>query len=252
MENHVITLCYSWVKVTNLEVVSVEKNPKPMARSSIRVWIVEDSESQRAALLAPLRDVRDMLCTAAFSDCESMLARLDQTPASEEPDVVLMDIGLDPSGVGGHMSGIAGAAQLRRRLPDVAIVMLTQQDGANDVFAALESGACGYLKKSTGIEEVVNGIREAHRGGMCMSPPVARKVLQFFQKQPPVEQDYELTDREREILRLMERGGRQKQIADALFLSPHTIDSHLRKIYEKLHVNSAAEALARAIRRGEI
>ena len=223
-----------------------------MARSSIRVWVVEDSDTQRAALIAPLRDVSDMQCTAAFSDCESMLARLDETPAHEEPDVVLMDIELDPSGQGGKVNGIVGAAHLRTRLPDVAVVMLTHRDGASDVYAALEAGACGYLKKPTDMDAVVNGIREAHRGGMCMSPPVARLVLQFFQKQATAKTDYELTDREREILRLMERGGRQKQIADALFLSPHTVDSHLRKIYQKLHVNSAPEALARAIRRGEI
>jgi DNA-binding NarL/FixJ family response regulator len=248
----VITCCDPACKNATFKIQLVDKTPEIMARSSIRVWVVEDSEPQRTALIAPLREVSDMQCTAAFADCETMLEYLGGLTSTDEPDVVLMDIELDPTGQGRRMNGIAGAARLRAMLPDVAIVMLTQKDGSSDVYDALEAGACGYLKKPTDMDAVVNGIREAHRGGMCMSPPVARMVLQFFQKQAPAKTDHELTDREREILRLMERGGRQKQIADALYLSPHTIDSHLRKIYQKLHVNSAAEALASAIRKGEI
>ncbi|MDZ4700018.1 MAG: response regulator transcription factor [Rhodothermales bacterium] len=222
-----------------------------MARSSIRVWVVEDNDAQRMALCAPLSEVTDMHCAASFPHGEALLAHVEAMAPEDGPDVVLMDVELDSMAPGKHRNGVECTALLRALLPDCAVVMLTVREDPQTIFKAFRAGACGYITKQPSIEEVVNGIREAHRGGMYMSPPVARLVMAHFTGETGPDAHI-LSDREREILRLMERGLRQKQIAETLFLSPHTIDSHLRHIYQKLHVNSAAEALARAIRKGEI
>jgi DNA-binding NarL/FixJ family response regulator len=223
-----------------------------MLRSSIDVWIVEDNDVQRDSLVSLLSEVTDMHCGGAFADCESMLDRLVRSSRGVGPDVLLMDVELQGVSKTPRMNGIEGATRAKQLRPAVSIVMLTVRDEADTVYAAMGSGACGYLVKPPAIDEVVAGIREAHRGGMCMSPPVARKVIAFFQGHSLPVRTHELTDREREILRHMERGHRQKEIAEALFLSRHTIDSHLRNIYDKLHVNSAAEAVGKAIREREI
>ncbi|MEZ4702713.1 MAG: response regulator transcription factor [Rhodothermales bacterium] len=222
-----------------------------MPRSSISVWIVEDSDEQRNNLIALLEEVNDMHCGGAYATCEALLEALIESPLVEEPDVFVLDVEI-LSGRKPMMSGIEGARVLRQMQPESAIIMLTVRDEAEVIYAALGAGACGYLVKPLVTDEVVNGIREAHRGGMCMSPPVARKVGLFFQRQKQQAEEYELSEREREILRLMERGFRQLEMAAELHLSRHTVDSHLRNIYQKLHVNSAAEAVGKAIRKGEI
>lgn len=221
-----------------------------MARSSISVWVVEDQYKHRQEIISILDEVSDMHCGGSFENCEVMLEQL--LAAEQEPDVVLMDVSLQDGPGNQLMTGIKGASELKRALPTTAIIMLTVNDRTDVIFEALGAGACGYLIKPPTIDEVVVGIREAHRGGMCMSPPVARKVSDFFQQQTPPKHDPILSLREQEIVRLMERGMKQKDIAKTLSLSIHTIDSHLRNIYQKLHVNSAAGAVGKAIRKGLI
>jgi len=223
-----------------------------MPRSSINVWIVEDNHAQRAEMTTLIDEVFDFRCGGAFADCETMLQALLDAAPEQEPDVVLMDIELHGPRQAKGMNGIEGIAELKKMLPEIAIVMLTIKDGTEVIYNALGAGACGYLIKPPSIDEVVMGVREAHRGGMCMSPPVANKVLNFFHRYTPPKQDYGLTDRELDILNLMAQGLRQKQMAETLGLSHHTIDSHLRNIYQKLHVNTAAQAVAKAIREGHI
>lgn len=223
-----------------------------MARSSISVWVVEDQENHRREIMTILDEVSDMHCSGSFEHCEAMLEQLLRADAEQEPDVVLMDVSLQDGPAQRRMTGIQGAAELKRALPGLAIIMLTVNDRTEVIFEALGAGACGYLIKPPTIDEVVAGVRDAHRGGMRMSPPVARKVSQFFQQRTPPKHDPILSEREQEIVRLMERGMKQKVIAEILNLSTHTIDSHLRNIYQKLHVNSAAGAVGKAIRKGYI
>lgn len=211
------------------------------SRSTISVWVVEDQASYRDDLVRLLSEVSDLRGAGAFASCEAMLAALDAPEALDVPDVALMDIELS----GGAIDGIEGVSLLKSRLPQVDVVMLTIHDTAERIFAALRAGASGYLVKPASVDQVVEAVREAHRGGMPMPPPVARKVRRFFTG-PGL--DYDLSPREIEILTWMEKGARQKEIARALFLSHHTVDSHLRNIYQKLHVHSGIEAVARAIR----
>ena len=149
------------------------------------------------------------------------------------------------------MDGLEGTFHLKRRLADVAIIILTGSDATDIIFKAFRAGASGYLVKPPKIDELVLAIREAHRGGMLMPPPVARKVSRHFARLETGE-DYGLSKRELQILKLMETGARHKKIAAELCLSHHTIDSHLRNIYQKLHVASGTQAVAKAIRKGII
>lgn len=213
--------------------------------STIDVWIVEDRSNFRHALVRLLEEVSDLRCTGAFATCEAMQNALATTTVENTPDVALMDIELRDGQGKVLMNGIEGIALLKSRLPQVGIVMLTQYDDAERIFSALRAGASGYLDKASSVDMVVEAIREVHRGGLPFSPPVARKVRTFFTG-PQI--DYGLSSRELEILQCMERGAKIKEVAEKLYLSPHTIDSHLRNIYQKLHVHSGMEAVAKAIR----
>jgi len=209
--------------------------------SSIGVWIVEDDAQYRDTLILLLGHISGLHCAEVFYAYEEVQARLSKNTSWEPPDIVLMDIGLP------GINGIEGISHLKTYLPEVPIMMLTINDTADMIFSALRAGASGYLLKSAPIDELVAAIQEAYRGGMLMSPSVARKVLSFFSETKP-KQDYGLTKRETEVLRVMADGKTQQQIADQLFLSYHTIDSHLRNIYQKLHVGSGLEAVSKAFK----
>ena len=207
----------------------------------IVVWIVEDDADYRKTLTLVLDHDAGAHCGAAFDDCETALACLDSRSAPEPlPDVLLLDVNLP------GRSGLDALGDLRQRLPDTHVVMLTIRDEADVIYAALRAGASGYLLKNAGIDQVVAAVREAHGGGMLMPAPVARKVLAFFQEDPSA--DYRLTEREREVLREMTAGHSQKEIAARLFVSPHTVNTHVQHVYEKLHVRSGIEAVAKALR----
>ena len=211
------------------------------ASSSIGVWVVEDDTQYRDTLILLLGHVSGLHCAEVFYAYEEVQARLSKNTSWEPPDIILMDIGLP------GINGIDGISDLKTYLPEVPIMMLTINDSADMIFAALRAGASGYLLKSAPLDEIVAAIREACRGGMLMPPAVARKVLSFFSETKPKE-DYGLTSRELEVLRVMADGYTQQQIAEKLFLSYHTVDSHLRNIYQKLHVRSGLEAVSKAFK----
>ncbi|HYG68989.1 MAG TPA: response regulator transcription factor [Anaeromyxobacteraceae bacterium] len=143
------------------------------------------------------------------------------------------------------MSETEGLAALKARLPGTRIVMLTIRDEADVISAALGAGASGYLTKDAAVDEIAAAVEAARGGGMLMPGPVARKVLGFFEGLRPAS-DYGLT--ERDVLREMVEGYAQKEIAERLFVSPSTVDSHVQHIYEKLHVHSSSAAVAKAVR----
>lgn len=203
---------------------------------SIRVGIVEDDRSVRESLAVLIDQTPGFSCAAACPSAEEALKRL---PASA-PDVVLMDIHL-PS-----LSGIECVARLRRLLPQTQVIMLTVEEDAEHVYESLKAGATGYLVKHVTPEEILEAVAEVHRGGAPMSSHIARRVVTAFRQAPPAgEAVNTLSPREEEILRLLARGHRSKEAADALGIGVGTVNTHVRHIYEKLHVRSRAEAVAR-------
>ena len=218
-----------------------------MHSTEIIVWIVEDDNLYRNTVADLINETEGMRCPHTFTSCESIIAMLHKDEAQDLPDIILMDIGL-PDG----MSGVEGAGLIKAIVPTSQIIMVTVRDADEVVFEALRSGASGYLLKNAPLDRVLEAIKETHGGGVPMSASIARKVLNLFREQSAPGVDYGLTTREVEILQHLVDGLKQKQIADKLFLSRHTVDSHIRNIYAKLHVHSRARAVAKAVREGLI
>jgi DNA-binding NarL/FixJ family response regulator len=201
----------------------------------ISVFVVEDLDPIREAFALLLGWTPGFACVGAAASAE---AALDAAP-EESPDVVLLDIGLP------GMTGLEALGPLRQRWPETEFLMLTVHDDPDRVFEALKAGASGYLVKTTPPAEVLAAIRELHAGGAPMSASVARKVVAAFRRPDPASEG--LSRREREVLDHLVDGKTVRQIADALFVSPTTVAFHVRQIYDKLHVHSRAEAVARAL-----
>jgi len=206
--------------------------------SDIDVWIVEDNAFFRDTVVELFARQPGVHCTLATDSCEGALSMLEQRSG---PDVILMDLALP------GMSGLDGIAQIKASSPSTQIIVLTVHEDQDKVFEALCAGACGYLLKPSSADAIVEAVRTAMRGGAPMNAFIARKVLDLFVPQTRPKADYALTSREREILHLLVNAQSQKQIAATLALSPHTVDTHLRSIYAKLHVHSRAGAVAKAL-----
>jgi len=143
------------------------------------------------------------------------------------------------------MNGIQGIEKIKLISPETYIVILTVYDDNDKVFDALCAGASGYLLKDSAPEKIIDSIEEALAGGAPMSIQIAHKVLEIFSHLKPKRSDYGLTPREKEILQLMTSGISRQQIADKLFISFHTVTTHLKNIYSKLHVNSKSGAISK-------
>lgn len=211
--------------------------------TSAVVWLVEDDADYRDAVAELLRaNVRSV---ETFGSVEAVLARVDGigagAPDGGWPEVVLLDVNLP------GVTGIEGLSELKARLPGSVVVMLTIRDDADTIYAALGAGASGYLLKSASPDELLGAVREARAGGMLMHRQVARLVLASFEAKRPAP-DYGLTKRETEVLAEMVEGHTQPQIADRLFVSLSTVNSHVQSIYAKLHVHNGSAAVAKAVR----
>ncbi len=206
----------------------------------IKVAIVEDNEKIREGLAALIDGSEGFQCTAAYESAEEALRRL---PAYN-PDVVLMDIQLP------KMSGIECVARLKDHDARMQIMMLTVYEDDEKVFKSILAGATGYILKRTPPAELLNAIRELHEGGSPMSDQIARKVVQAFQQMGKSSKETEnLSERELEILSHLAKGYQDKEIADHFFLSVKTVRTHLRNIYQKLHVRSRTEAVLMYLRK---
>ncbi|MEI6605594.1 MAG: response regulator transcription factor [Verrucomicrobiota bacterium] len=202
----------------------------------ILVSIVEDHAPLRQILSEWISQVPDMKLGRTYPDAESALADLPQHPA----DVVLMDINLP------GLSGIECVRQLKALLPATQFMMVTVYMDTDRIFKALAAGATGYLLKRTAHTELLQAIREVAAGGSPMSRNIARLIVETFHTGPSHSPDMELlSDRELDVLRLLARGQVNKEIAAELNLSFHTIHTLVRRIYEKLHVHTRREAVAR-------
>lgn len=201
----------------------------------IRVVVVEDDAAVRRILCDWIRQVTDFRCVADYGDAEAALANLPP----HAPDVALIDINLP------GMSGIECVRRLKPLLPHTQFVMLTVYEDTNYIFDALAAGATGYLLKRTPREALVTALREVNAGGSPMSSNIARKVVQSLQqtraKSKPSE---ELSPRENEVLELLARGHMYKEISESIGISMPTVNTYIRRIYEKLHVHSRAQAVA--------
>jgi DNA-binding NarL/FixJ family response regulator len=210
-------------------------------QNEIKVAIVEDHVRTREGLAALIGGTQGYRTVGKFGSMEEALAKFEWEPA----DVALADIGLP------GMSGIEGVRRLKTRYPALQILMLTVYADNDHIFEAICSGASGYLLKDTPPTKLLEAISELRDGGAPMSPEIARKVVQMFQKvSPPKEPDAQLSAREIEVLKLLADGHVYKTAAETLSLSVDTIRFHIRNIYEKLHVHSKSEAVLKAFRAG--
>ena len=205
----------------------------------IKVAIFEDSKPLRESLKQLVDSADDLVCTGAFADANQLVRNLQ----SAAPDVVLMDINMP------GISGIEAVQIIKQKLPAVQILMQTVFEENDKIFAAICAGACGYMLKKTAPQKMIEAIREAFNGGAPMTPSIATKVLQMFRQQPATAKNefIDLSEREKEILTLLVEGKTYKMIAAACFISIDTVGTHIRHIYEKLHVHSKSEAVAKAI-----
>ncbi|MFN8351870.1 MAG: response regulator transcription factor [Flavobacteriales bacterium] len=208
-----------------------------------RVALFDDNADQREALELMLESSELMACVGSFPDGDRAVERV----AGCTPDLVLMDIDMP------HATGIECVALLRQRFPQLRILMRTVFEDDDKIFNAIRAGADGYFLKQTPLKKLLEGIVEAMEGGAPMSPAVARKVLEFSKRQPAradVKNEFSLTDREHEILSWLVKGYSYKMIAAELYISFSTVNTHVNHVYNKLHVNSATEAVALAMRKG--
>ncbi len=210
-----------------------------MSNPSCRLWLIEDNEVFRRTVGRILERVPDIVAVEGFGSCEEALRRVE---SGERPDTVLIDVGLP------GIDGIQGIRRLKTVAPAVQILVLTVFEDDEKIFRAICAGASGYLLKSASMQEIAEAVAEVRRGGSPMTPRVARRVLEMFSKLAPAQQDYGLAPREREVLELYVKGFTNKEVADQLSLSVHTIDSYNKSLYEKLHVNTRSGAVAKALK----
>ncbi len=209
----------------------------------LSVAIVEDNK-KAAELLREYVEGEDVRVTAVYTSGEEALAAV---PAHPLPDVILMDVGL------GGISGIEVTRRLKERYPRLEIVIQTVFEDSATIVEAIKAGATGYLLKASSREEIVKALDEVMQGRSFLTGTVARKVLREFHAAPPQAApairtgEYRLTEREEEILRAIIKGLSNKEIAARFGISVHTVNNHIRHIFEKMQVHSRGEAVARAM-----
>ncbi len=207
---------------------------------AITVSIVEDNDQLRGTLARVINRAEGFRCLSQYPDAEAAVEALPR----DHPDVVLMDINLP------GMNGVECVRRLKQLAPDSLVIMLTVYEDTENIFNALAAGASGYLLKRTPRAEVLDAIREVHRGGSPMTTHIARKVVQSFQQTGASSQPSEsLSPREQEVLDCLSKGFLYKEIADKLGIGYETVHTYIRRIYEKLQVRTRTEAVAKFLRR---
>ncbi len=200
----------------------------------IRIVIIEDNPEFRRALEAVVKREEDMKLLFSFPDAEKAYTTLVTTV----PDVAIVDISLP------GMSGIELIEKVKQQTPSIQFLVCSIHDDTETLYEAFQKGATGYLlKEPVSVAKVKEAIRDIHNGGSPMSPYVARKIIEAYQK-PSIEDDiFELTAREKDVLELLAKGLTYKQMGISLFVSPETVRKHVKNIYSKLHVQNKIEAV---------
>jgi DNA-binding NarL/FixJ family response regulator len=211
----------------------------------IRIMLIEDHASYRAAIIAILEQANNMEVHSQFGTAEIALRSLQPPITAPLPDVILLDLNLP------GMSGLETIPWIRKYTPDVQIIILTRSDNTADIQRAISEGADGYLLKSATLEEITEGIETVANGGSSLDPDVARYILNTIRRKSiQTEPEKTLSTREMEILELLGEGLVKKEIADRLNISPPSVATYVRRIYEKLEVQNAASAINKAYRYG--
>jgi DNA-binding NarL/FixJ family response regulator len=211
----------------------------------ITVSIVEDSEQLRSTLARMIGRAEGFQHLGDYGTAEEALEAIPKSP----PNVVLMDINLP------GMNGVECVRKLKQLVPSTQVVMLTAYEDTENIFNSLAAGASGYLLKRSKSAEILEAIRDVQNGGSPMTTHIARKVVQSFQSSAaaaqvaPAQPSEELSPREQEVLDLLSQGFMYKEISDKLGISFETVRTYIRRIYEKLHVRTRTEAVAKALRR---
>jgi len=216
------------------------------SEKKIRVVVFDDNEERRKSLRYLIGMLPDMDFVGEYEDAQNAVVEVKKS----KPDVILMDIEMP------GVTGIEAVSEIKKAFPEISILMQTIFDDEAMIFDALKAGASGYLLKKGTPEKVIEGVREAYQGGAPMSPAIASKVLSFFRNMPvsatAAEEsdtpDYGLTARQKEILTELVNGSSYKMIAATMNISYNTVNTHIRHVYEKLHVHSLGEAVAKALK----
>jgi DNA-binding NarL/FixJ family response regulator len=211
-----------------------------MSDEIIKVLIIEDNDLFRKSLTNVINKSSKMNCAGSYISAEDALKDIEQKEL--KPQVVLMDIGLP------GITGVECISYIKDLSHETKIIMLTIHDDDDNIFKAVCSGAAGYLLKDMHPDKIIESIEEVLDGGAPMNSNIAKKVLDLFKNMTAPVASYDLTSRENEILKLLVDGLSKKQIAEKIFLSYHTVDVHIRHIYEKLEVHTCSGAVAKALK----
>ncbi len=206
--------------------------------TKISVVVFEDNKHLRESLQLLISSSKDFECIGAFADTRNVVVNISRLM----PDIIITDIEMPV------MNGIEATRLIKSKFPEALILILTVFDDSERIFQSLQAGGNGYLLKNASPEDILNALMEVYNGGSALSPAVTRKVIQFFQNNTTAENDYHLTQKEKELLQHLVHGMSYKMIADAMLISFETVKSHIKNVYKKLHVNSNSEAVAKAIR----
>ncbi len=220
-------------KYRTLQKNNIDKNKMP-----ISVALVEDNKDLRLGTAYVLQSSPSFQVVGAFENAEELIESFDDI----SPEVVLMDIELP------GISGTEATSILKKKHHKLQVVIISSFEDDDNVFRAICAGACGYVAKPVMPSQILDIVEQAFSGASPMSPHIARKVLEMFKQHiPPPKADYNLTPRELEVLEMLVAGFDNKMIAEKMFLSTYTIRAHFRNIYDKLHVHSKSQAVAKAL-----
>lgn len=205
----------------------------------IKVVVYDDNERRRKSLEALLMLSDGISCIGSFCDCSTVLINM----VDLQPNLVLMDIEMP------NVNGIEGVKIIKQNYPEIKIIMQTVFEDDEKIFAALQAGAEGYILKNAPAEKIIQSIIEVSNGGAFMTPSVALRVMKHFNNKPESDNSqHNLTIKEKAVLKNLTEGMSYKMVADKMGISFYTVNSHIKKIYEKLHVHSLGEAISFAMK----
>lgn len=204
----------------------------------IRLLIYDDSFDRRESLELLFCLYDDLFCVGGYQNC----LQVEQQIKNLKPDIVLMDVRMP------GINGVEATALIKKIDPSIKVIIQTVVEDEETIFSSLRAGAEGYILKSTLGDKIVQSIRDVYNGGAVITPSIALRVTKYFNTTRVVKEENNLSEREREVLKLLTDGMSYKMVSTTLGISYNTVNSHIRKIYQKLSVNSISEAVSFALK----